>query len=1125
MRRETETAAIGEENISDQQAMGSSESKTKASVSAIQMTEADGQDDAEQQQLTDAFHMQPGRDDQPEESSIIQTLRTVRLPAGPLTGDAGLNPQKAAARRSRIIRGRAQTKDFHQPRRVCVFLCYPQFAAAVEVNIICAHAHVFLREWSLNQFELPVDLIDLHDALTERPVSSDELQQLFLDTLKDMTEREVLPVFVRLSTSPEAIGNYVVPSSLSGSDQSRISNQELVQRFYEVSSNRLSDDPHTVWLKENLTADDRRELLNNLAQSPFKSRLQCMEEEQIKMVLDRFDGSHVVHLQMTNVQGSHSTLVASLAERDTQLRSRAPVLQTAIWDRPADMPYGTEALSYESEAYSLAVAKSYVMCMVHVIQSHLSILQEQDGVLMQEMQDHLALRATLHAASKHLPLGFSEALVKQYILLEKPAPPLILHGSAGSGRTTAATQVAALAADLPTKSHTERVIIPRFGGMTPRSSNLHSFLHDLNRHLCMVYDGDAKRQPSSQADLIRRWTSVLQLASPYLPVVVILDIDSQMLQIDGADAIPIVQWIPPLLPPSVRVIVLTATDEVASLRSKIPESMFRQLGSLTREQAEKSIQQHLQPLQRSLNAKQMAAVLNSVSAEPGIVALTLGLATRSAALWSDPSIVPASDILSMEGAFAVYISLLEQKHTTQVVRTCALVLCLSQEGATDVELSAVLAAAGVSSSMHVWFRLRLDFGSLVQRHSVHHVNTFSSASVKRLFLERYSAADRKVGLDLYIGSLRRLAGEGGSTSHLSLELSHLLERHASQEQIAAALGEPRFFLHFVATAERAGGSHSKQLWSALSDKQKRTVCHAAYRVLMATIPQYRGQQLKKVLDQSSLIASFVDRMNDQQLALDLFNESLRVQEQVLGAEHPFTLSSATKLAGVLYKHKNAKRALEVCQQYTKSFVDPALVPADQAVKPCRIELSGLLLLRSNINLDRNKFAEAKEDLEKVLVIYAMHNITEDSDDVRLAAVWGNLANICAAMDQHQAALDYYRKALSVFRVASTRDVKKVCTTLLNIALAERYLNRHEEALAAAQEARELAEASWGEQHNITLEAVHSCAITLEVMGNYAAALEHYNTASEGYIALSGRPSHAIHSAIKRCEAKVSKISS
>ncbi|EGD77641.1 hypothetical protein PTSG_08732 [Salpingoeca rosetta] len=1052
-----------------------------------------------------------------DESSLIKALRTMKLPNAPASPE--VNPQKAALRRSRVIRGRALPEDIHQPRRVCVYLCYSEECAALEVKTIREHAHVFLREWSLNQFDLPADLIDLHEGLGQQPITTEEMEALHLKFIRSMASDEILPIFVRLSSAPDAMGSVVIPSSLTKKDQSRIDDTELMNKYYKRNNNCPSSEPHTLWLTSPLSNEERQEVLECLQASLISSQLKCLEEQEVSLANSLLKPECIVHLQMTNVRATmEQSSFPALADSDTAMHAAAPVLQTATWERPVDMPFGLEATTYDSEQYCLAVCKSYVACLAQAIVGRLGTLAEPDSALVLEMQDHLAFSTSMAPSAQQLPRLYPEPVVKQYILLEKPAPPLVIHAPLGGGRTTAAVQMAALAADLPTKSHTERVIMPRFAGLTPRASNLQSFLHDLNRHLCMVYDGDMKQQPSEEADLVRRWSSVMRLASPYLPVVIIMDADPASLETTAGRPLSLLQWLPPVLPGSVRMIVLTNDAEVKPLRTKIPEAMFRPLALPTKDAFKSALQSHLSLRRRTVSKQQLAGLLSCLPASH-VTPLLLAMLGMIACTWTHEHDPPVS-VPGAELAVSAFIDVLEKRHSVEVVRMCVLALCICQEGCTDVELATMLRSIGVASAMREWLLLREALSPLVQYHSIHHFNAFTSPHFAALVRARYSAAHVRTVVDTLIATFGKLVGEGGTTTHLSLELSHLLQEHASREQVAAALGEPRFLLHLVASSETAGSAYIKRMWGALSDRQKKDACTAAYRVLMATIPQLKGKKLKRVLDQSAAIASFVDRMDDKELALDLFNQSLKVQERVLGATHPYTLSMAAKVAGVLYKNKQTKKALDVCKAYTRSYVDPASVRHDASFEPCRMEVSALFLLRSNIHLDRNEFSEAKQDLERVLVVYNMHNLTEDSEDVRLAAVWGNLANTCAAMDKHAEALDYYTRALGVFRTTGKRDPKKVCTTLLNISLSQRYLSKFDDALKAAQEAQDIADAAWGAHDKITLEAVHSRAVTMEVMGRHQEALELYREAADGFLALSGRPSPSIVSAIKRCQARI-----
>ena len=424
------------------------------------------------------------------------------------------------------------------------------------------------------------------------------------------------------------------------------------------------------------------------------SRLQCLEQLELALVQSLFSSDAVIHLEMTGVRASmEESSVPDLRALDDAIRAKTPVLQTSSWERPVDMPFGTEAQQYESEPYCLAVCKSYVACLAQAVVARLGTLAEQDTPLFLEMQDHLALRNSMSEGAQAFPPLFQDTLVKQYIQLERPAPPLVLHAPAGGGRTIAAVQTLHIIEQLPTKSHTERVIVPRFAGLTTRASSLQSFLYDLNRHLCMVYDGDMRAQPTSEGDLVRRWANVLQLASPYLPVVIVVDVDQHALETSSGSPLPIVNWLPPMLPGSVRMVVLTNSVEVRTLRSRIPEGMFRALvHEPSRELCTRAIQSHLGLRSKTLTKDQLDGILEALPL-PHVSPLLLAMLGMTGALWNHEQQAPLS-VPGAELAVSAFVEALEKRHGVALVRNAVLTLCVCREGATDVEVAAMLKAVG-----------------------------------------------------------------------------------------------------------------------------------------------------------------------------------------------------------------------------------------------------------------------------------------------------------------------------------------------------------------------------------------------------------------------------------------------
>lgn len=458
--------------------------------------------------------------------------------------------------------------------------------------------------------------------------------------------------------------------------------------------------------------------------------MQLVEEKVLSLATSSLNSASFVHLHMTEVQvDDDQSPYASLTKLDETMRAATPVSQTAMWNRPPYIPFNATDIDFghslsdsdDIRAYCLAVCKSYAMSVAYAIIGQLACLNMADTTLFIEMQSHLAFLANKNEAkatsSEGLQMLIPAKLVKQYILLEKTAPPLIIHAPPGGGRTTAALDIAHLAAELPTKSHTQRVIVTRFGGLTERSSNLYTFLHDLNRHLCMVYDGNSKHQPSSEKDLVRGWHNVLSLASPYLPVVIVLDIDSDMLKSPLQESPKLanspLQWLPATLPPSVRLIVVTSTVEAEKLQTRIPPAMIQPLVSQINEISENILDAQLNLRSCKLTLEQRKSLFARLP-EGRILPITPSLWALCATHWNH-EYQPATPKPTIEVDVSEPLAVLEAHHGHTVVETALLALCICYEGCSDVELSLLLQAArGVYIQVSV--RMNHNFLELFHNH-------------------------------------------------------------------------------------------------------------------------------------------------------------------------------------------------------------------------------------------------------------------------------------------------------------------------------------------------------------------------------------------------------------------------
>ncbi|GIW92450.1 MAG: hypothetical protein KatS3mg110_0491 [Pirellulaceae bacterium] len=153
--------------------------------------------------------------------------------------------------------------------------------------------------------------------------------------------------------------------------------------------------------------------------------------------------------------------------------------------------------------------------------------------------------------------------VEQY-LGDATRGPLILHGVAGSGKTAVVAHTylrhsgdASLPPNAPPELNQGRVVIARFLGTTPSSSDLRSLLVSLCSELGARFGNDAGL-PAEVSSLARELEERLGWATPDRPILVFLDALDQLDPTDGAHTL---WWLPRELPEHVKLVASVLEQE------------------------------------------------------------------------------------------------------------------------------------------------------------------------------------------------------------------------------------------------------------------------------------------------------------------------------------------------------------------------------------------------------------------------------------------------------------------------------------------------------------------------------------------------------------------------------------
>lgn len=264
--------------------------------------------------------------------------------------------------------------------------------------------------------------------------------------------------------------------------------------------------------------------------------------------------------------------------------------------------------------------------------------------------------------------------------------PLVVHGGGGTGKSA----VMAEALRLLEEDGGDALVLARFVGATPDSSDGRALLASLCEELAREMPGDDRAVPSSFTDLVADLARRLAAVGSRRPVRVLVD---SLDQLSGPARS--LAWVPRVLPPGTR--MLLSTRPGPTLEPLRDRALLLELGGLTRDDGSALLRAWLgaRSPRRTVQPRQADAVLDAFVASEGNP-LYLRLATEEARRW-----VAASEEEEPPERLAVGVRELirgnlldrlasEDNHGHELVRTALGYLAAAREGLTEDELTDLL---------------------------------------------------------------------------------------------------------------------------------------------------------------------------------------------------------------------------------------------------------------------------------------------------------------------------------------------------------------------------------------------------------------------------------------------------
>ncbi|XP_070560212.1 NACHT domain- and WD repeat-containing protein 1-like [Ptychodera flava] len=278
-------------------------------------------------------------------------------------------------------------------------------------------------------------------------------------------------------------------------------------------------------------------------------------------------------------------------------------------------------------------------------------------------------------------------LIENYVR-DFATSPLVVHGPSGSGKTSVVAMAAKLARDW--LSCSDAVVILRFLGTTPNSSNIRKVLYSVVQQINKVYEDDTKI-PEDMKLLIRSFRESLLKATAERPLVILPDSLDQLDPDDGARQL---SWLPTALPNHVKLILSTLPEAEYEYFPRLQsilqdDSNFVAVPKLAQKDVQEILDQWLSDENRRLSASQMDTVVSACRQCP--LPLFLKISFDEACRWHSYSKPEETQLkVTVRDAIVELFERVERNHGQILVSRALGYLTTGKNGLTENELEDIL---------------------------------------------------------------------------------------------------------------------------------------------------------------------------------------------------------------------------------------------------------------------------------------------------------------------------------------------------------------------------------------------------------------------------------------------------
>ena len=270
--------------------------------------------------------------------------------------------------------------------------------------------------------------------------------------------------------------------------------------------------------------------------------------------------------------------------------------------------------------------------------------------------------------------------------------PFVVHGTSGCGKTSILAK-AAEASAVWLSSITEPIIITRFLGTSPDSSNILQVLSSVSKQLYKIFDKQWK-EPEKFSDVVKIFNDALSLSSKDKPLVIYLDSLDQLYPAYQAFRL---KWLPKQLSPHTKLILSVLNQEfniLDRLKQMYPQGTFVEIPELGPKTALSVVKKWLSDSQRGITENQTSVVKQALKA------CSLPLYARilfdQVVMWRSFDQVSTEQLqTTVKGAINRLFEQLEIKFGGPLVKHCLSFITASRNGLSETEIDHILSVDDV----------------------------------------------------------------------------------------------------------------------------------------------------------------------------------------------------------------------------------------------------------------------------------------------------------------------------------------------------------------------------------------------------------------------------------------------